>query len=165
MTRIGRALWRLGAALVAFPVQVVALVVVTAGAGEAIGPLYRRLLLTAAAPARQGAALFGALVLGVPVAVVLSAVAVVMLFTLGRAAYYPFWAYHAQPAELAQARGGPTPAMATLAHWLVAALILVGCDLALRAGGLVQRRLVFGPARVRPPRPGRRGSAGAGPRP
>jgi hypothetical protein len=164
MTWIGRACWRLGAALLAFPIQVVALVVVTAGAGEAVGPLYRRLLRTVSAPARQGVALFGGLVLGVPVAVVLSSVAVIMLVMLVRAAYYPFWASGASAGELAHARGGPTPVGATLVDWLVTALVLVAGDLVLRAGGLVQRRLVFGGAWVRPPRPGRRGSAGAGPR-
>jgi hypothetical protein len=164
MTRIGRALWRLGAALLAFPVQVVALVVVTLGAGEAIGPLYRRLLLATASPARQGAALFGALMLGVPVAVAQSTVAVILVFTIGRAVYYPFWAFGARHEDLVHARGGPTPVGATLVLWLIAALLLVAGDLVLRASGFAQRRLVFERGRVRPPRPGRRGSAGADPR-
>ncbi len=165
MTRIGRALWRLGAALLAFPVQVVALVVVVAGAGEAVGPLYRRLLGGAATPARQGAALFGGLVLGVPVAVVQNVVAGIMVFTLGRAGYYPFWAFGARPEDLAHARGGPTPVGATLVLWLVAAVVLFAGDLVLRAAGFLQRRLLFGRAGVRRPRRERRGSAGAGPRP
>jgi hypothetical protein len=165
MTWIGRAAWRLGGSLLAFPLQVIALVIVTAGAGEAVGPLYRRLLGGVATPARLGPALFGGLVLGVPVAMLLSTTAAIMVGTLGRAVYYPFWAFGARPAELAHSWGGPTPAGATLVHWLVVALILVAGDLVLRVGGLVQRHLLFGRARVRPRRPGRRGSAGAGPRP
>lgn len=58
--------------------------------------------------------------------VVLEVLAVVAIaFTVGRAAYYPFWAAQATHAELARSWGGPGPVGATLAHWAVAVLTIV----------------------------------------
>ena len=115
------ALWRLGSGLVALPAQVISLFLVFHGAGEAVGDLYRRLLPPAGAPrgrAREGAPLFGLLLLGIPVAMAMSGAALTMIFTLVRMVYYPFWALSAPAADLRHSWGGPTPAGATL--WNIA---------------------------------------------
>lgn len=54
-----------------------------------------------------------------------TAAALVLLFALGRAIYYPFWAAGAKRDALARSWGGPGPVGATLAHWLVAAVTIV----------------------------------------
>jgi hypothetical protein len=48
---------------------------------------------------------------------------VVLLFVIARAAYFPLWAAQADADELARSWGGPNPLGATVAHWLVAALV------------------------------------------
>jgi hypothetical protein len=163
------ALWRLGSGLIALPAQVISLFLVFHGAGEAVGDLYRRLLPPGPARgrAREGAALFGLLLLGIPVAVAMSGAALVMIFTLGRMVWYPFWALSAPADELRRSWGGPTPLGATVVHWLVGVLVLVAGDLILRGGGYLVRRLVFPPLRedqpapLRPPGSARRASGTA----
>ena len=59
-----------------------------------------------------------------PLGLVLQALgAGVVLFAVARAAYYPFWAAGAAPADLARSWGGPSPLGATLAHWVIAAVL------------------------------------------
>jgi len=165
------ALWRLGSGLIVLPAQVISLFLVFHGAGEAVGDLYRRLLPPAGAPrgrAREGAPLFGLLLLGIPVAMAMSGAALTMIFTLVRMVYYPFWALSAPAADLRHSWGGPTPAGATLVHWLVGVFVLVAGDLVVRGGGHLLRRLVFPPlpedqpARVTPPGSAQRSSVPAG---
>ena len=131
------ALWRLGSGLIALPAQVIALFLVFHGAGEAVGPLYERLLPPTGEPtrgrAREGAALFGLLLLGVPVAIAMSGAALAMIIALVRLVYHP-----------------------TLVRWLVGPLIVVAGDLVLRGGGYLLRRLVFPPLRKDQPAPVRR---------
>jgi hypothetical protein len=167
LIRIGRAAWRLGGGLAALPAQVISLFLVYHGAGEAVGDLYRRLLPPTDTPprrARQGLALFGCLLLGLPVAIAMSAAGLVLVVALGRMAYRPFWAASAGPAELRHAWGGPNPIGAVLVYWLVGALVVVAVDLVLRGGGYLQRWLIFRREPVRPPRPVPRSSGRAGPR-
>jgi hypothetical protein len=154
---MAKVLWRFGAGLIALPAQVIALFVVFHGAPEAVGHLYRRLhpVLGPTGPARMGARLFGGLVLGVPVAIVMNAAALVMAVTLVRSVWYPFWAFGAPAGDLRHSWGGPTPLGATGVHWFLGALILVGGDLVLRGGGYLQRLLVYRRAGSPPvPRPG-----------
>jgi hypothetical protein len=165
LARIGRAAWRVGTGLAALPAQVISLFLVYHGAGEAVGDLFRRLFPHAGGrKARQGFALFGCLLLGLPVAIAMSAAGLVLVVTLGRMAYRPFWAASAGPAELRHAWGGPNPITATLVYWLVGAVVVVACDLVLRGGGYLQRFLIFRREPVRPPSPGPRSSGRAGPR-
>lgn len=49
--------------------------------------------------------------------------ALMLLFVIARAAWFPIWAAGADSEQLARSWGGPNPLWATLAHWLVAALI------------------------------------------
>jgi hypothetical protein len=59
---------------------------------------------------------------------VLRAIAgIVLLFVVARAAWYPFWAMSADGDALDSSWGGPNPFIATVAHWLVAALIGAVC--------------------------------------
>jgi len=166
LTQIARAGRRAGTGLVALPAHVISLFLVYHGAGEAVGDLYRRLLRMKAppGPARRGFALFGCLLLGLPVAIAMSAAALVLVVTLGRMAYRPFWVAAAGPAELRHAWGGPDPVLATIVYWLVGAVVVVACDLVLRGGGYLQRFLIFRREPVRPPSPEPRGSGRAGPR-
>jgi hypothetical protein len=172
LIRIRRAAWRLGGGLAALPAQVISLFLVYHGAGEAVGDLYRRLLPPANDPptndpprrARQGFALFGCLLLGLPIAIAMSAAGLVLVLALGRMAYRPFWAASAGPAELRHAWGGPNPFGAVLVYWLVGALVVVAADLVLRGGGYLQRWLIFRREAVTPPRPAPRSSGRAGPR-
>jgi hypothetical protein len=53
--------------------------------------------------------------------------ALVLVFVVARAAYFPIWAAGADSDELARSWGGPNPLWATLAHWFVAALIGAVC--------------------------------------
>jgi len=66
--------------------------------------------------------------------------ACVALFAVARAAYYPFWAAGADPAELARSWGGPSPLGATLAHWVLAAALAAAGWVVLRIGS--RQRLV-----------------------
>ncbi|QGG96496.1 hypothetical protein [Actinomarinicola tropica] len=59
--------------------------------------------------------------------VVRAGAAVVLVFVVARAAYYPIWAAGASREQLDASWGGPNPFGATLAHWLVAALIGAVC--------------------------------------
>jgi hypothetical protein len=62
-----------------------------------------------------------------------------VLFALGRSAYYPFWAMNAAEDALARSWGGPSPVGATLVHWAVAAALAgLGWGL-LRAGRTLRR--------------------------
>ena len=56
-----------------------------------------------------------------------AAAAVVLVFVVARAAWYPVWAAGADADELARSWGGPNPIGATVAHWLVAGLIGAVC--------------------------------------
>jgi hypothetical protein len=58
---------------------------------------------------------------GVCVALVANVAAIVAVFALARAIYYPFWAAGAPREGLDRSWGGPSPLGATLVHWLVAA--------------------------------------------
>lgn len=53
--------------------------------------------------------------------------AVVLLFVIARAAWFPIWAAGADTDQLARSWGGPNPLWATLAHWVVAAVIGTVC--------------------------------------
>lgn len=53
-------------------------------------------------------------------AIVANAAAIVCLFVVGRAIYYPFWAAGATRDQLERSWGGPSAVGATLVHWLVA---------------------------------------------
>lgn len=53
--------------------------------------------------------------------------AAVLVFVVARAAWYPFWAMTADDVALERSWGGPNPLGATIAHWLVAALIGAVC--------------------------------------
>jgi hypothetical protein len=64
-------------------------------------------------------------VVGLLIAVVANAAALVLVFSLARAIYYPFWAAGASQAALERSWGGPSAAGATLVHWLVAAVTIV----------------------------------------
>ena len=159
LTRIRRAAWRIGGALAALPLQVISLFLVYHGAGEAVGDLYRRLLPGTRGRARQGFALVGCLLLGLPVAIGMSAAGLVLVVALGRMIYRPFWVASADPAELQHAWGGPNPVLATIVYWLVGAVVVVAADLVLRGGRYLQGVLIF-----RRPGPEPRSSGRATPR-
>ncbi len=63
----------------------------------------------------------GRALVGLPIALVATLAAAVLLFALARAIWYPFWAAGASEDALARSWGGPSPVGATLVHWLVAA--------------------------------------------
>jgi hypothetical protein len=82
------------------------------------------------APARSnlavgGAALMGHALIGLPIALVMNLAALVIVFAIARAVYYPFWAAGASRVSLERSWGGPGAVGATLAHWLVAAVTIV----------------------------------------
>jgi hypothetical protein len=58
-------------------------------------------------------------------AIAANAAALVCLFVLARAIYYPFWAIGASRDELERSWGGPSAIGATVVHWLVAAVTIV----------------------------------------
>lgn len=58
-------------------------------------------------------------------ALVATVAAIVSVFALARAIYYPFWAAGASREELERSWGGPSAIGATLVHWLVAAVTIV----------------------------------------
>lgn len=49
--------------------------------------------------------------------------AIVILFVVLRAAWYPVWAMTADRDDLAASWGGPNPFFATIGHWVIAGLI------------------------------------------
>ena len=63
--------------------------------------------------------------IGLAMALVANVAALVLVFSLARAVYYPFWAAGASPEELDRSWGGPGAVGATLVHWLVAAAVIV----------------------------------------
>jgi hypothetical protein len=63
--------------------------------------------------------------IGLAMALVANVAALVLVFSLARAAYYLFWAAGASPDELARSWGGPSALGATLVHWLVAGAVIV----------------------------------------
>jgi hypothetical protein len=64
----------------------------------------------------------GRALIGLPIALAANVAAIVLLFSLARAIYYPFWAAGASHEELDRSWGGPSAVGATLVHWLVAAV-------------------------------------------
>lgn len=96
----------------------------------------------AAAPSNhavRGVSSMGRAFIGLPIALVMNAAALVIVFAVARAVYYPFWAAGASREALERSWGGPTAVGATLAHWLVAAVTIVLAYLAIvvleRIGG------------------------------
>jgi len=63
--------------------------------------------------------------IGLPITLVMNLAALVIVFAVARAVYYPFWAAGASRAALERSWGGPGAVGATLAHWLVAAVTIV----------------------------------------
>jgi hypothetical protein len=63
--------------------------------------------------------------IGLPLALGATVSALVLLFALARAIYYPFWAAGASREALGRSWGGPSAIGATLVHWLVAAVSIV----------------------------------------
>src|SRR5262245_40290461 len=63
-------------------------------------------------------------IIGLPFALVANAAAVLLVFVLARAIFYPFWAVGASRAELERSWGGPSALGATLIHWIVAAMTI-----------------------------------------
>jgi hypothetical protein len=63
-------------------------------------------------------------IIGLLFALVANVAAVVLVFALARAIYYPFWAAGASTAELERSWGGPSAVGATLVHWIVAAITI-----------------------------------------
>jgi hypothetical protein len=74
---------------------------------------------------RNRAAAVGRAMIGLPVALGATVSALVLLFALARAIYYPFWAAGASREALGRSWGGPSAIGATLVHWLVAAVSIV----------------------------------------
>ncbi len=72
-------------------------------------------------PQRGRGTPLGRALVGLPIALVATLAAAVLLFALARAIWYPFWAAGASEDALARSWGGPSPVGATLVHWLVAA--------------------------------------------
>jgi hypothetical protein len=107
-------------ALVALPRQIIALVRAAAGrsrdpSGPSSHPTTERSLVSKV----------GRAVIGLLIASAASAAAIVLLFSLARAIYYPFWAVGASSAALERSWGGPSPVGATLVHWVVAAVTIL----------------------------------------
>jgi hypothetical protein len=73
----------------------------------------------------------GRALLGFVLAVAATGAAIVLVFALARAIYYPFWAAGASRDELERSWGGPGAVGATVVHWLVAALTIVVMYLAI----------------------------------
>lgn len=67
----------------------------------------------------------GRALVGLPIALGANLAALVLLFSLARAVYYPLWAVQASRGALDRSWGGPSAAGATLVHWLVAAVTVV----------------------------------------
>lgn len=60
-----------------------------------------------------------------PTALAANIASLVLLFSLARAIYYPFWAAGASRDALDRSWGGPSAMGATLVHWLVAAATIL----------------------------------------
>jgi hypothetical protein len=75
-----------------------------------------------AAPRRSGPARS---LIGLPIALLANVAALFLVFSLGRAIWYPFWAAGASSEELDRSWGGPSAVGATLVHWLVAVVVIV----------------------------------------
>jgi hypothetical protein len=73
----------------------------------------------------EGAVPMGRALIGLPIALVVNLAALVIVFAVARAVYYPFWAAGASREALERSWGGPGAVGATLAHWLVAAVTIV----------------------------------------
>jgi hypothetical protein len=101
-------------ALVALPLQVVALM--RSAGGRSVDPSTGLIV-----PRDSG---LGRSMIGLAVASVANVAALVLVFSVARAAYYPFWAAGASPEELDRSWGGPSAVGATLVHWLVAAVVI-----------------------------------------
>ena len=116
-------------ALIAFPRQIVAVVRTIdrsfGSTGPSSGPATER-------HHRSGVAWQ---MIGLPIALVANVAALVLVFSLGRAIYYPFWAAGASPTELERSWGGPSAVGATLVHWLVAAVVVVASYLVILFAG------------------------------
>jgi hypothetical protein len=83
------------------------------------------------APGRSAASVWVRTAAALPVALASSTAAGLVVLTIGRAAWYPFWAATADHPRLARSWGGPTPVGATVAHWVVAvAIVAAGALLA-----------------------------------
>jgi hypothetical protein len=83
--------------------------------------------------------------IGLPIALVMNFAALVIVFAIARAIYYPFWAAGASRLALERSWGGPGAVGATLAHWLVAAVTIVLAYVAIIVlerigGGLTETR-------------------------
>lgn len=63
--------------------------------------------------------------IGLLIALVVNLAAIVIVFAVARAVYYPFWAAGASRQALERSWGGPGAVGATLAHWFVAAATVV----------------------------------------
>lgn len=84
----------------------------------------------------------GRLLAAAPAMVLQLAGVLTIAFLAGRAVYYPFWAAHAAPDQLARSWGGPTPVGATLTHWVVAAAGIALAWQVFRLGRRWRRRLL-----------------------
>ena len=73
----------------------------------------------------------GRALLGFVLAVAATGAAIVLVFALARAIYYPFWATGASRDELERSWGGPGAVGATVVHWLVAAVTILVMYLAI----------------------------------
>jgi hypothetical protein len=102
-------------ALVALPLQVVALVRSTGG--RSVDPSAGLVVPRDSGLARS--------MIGLAMALVANVAALVLVFSLARAAYYPLWAAGASPEELARSWGGPGAVGAILVHWLVAIVVVL----------------------------------------
>ena len=92
-----------------------------------LGVLWRGYSNRAAAPsnhAPSGVSSMGRAFVGLPIALVMNLAALVIVFVVARAVYYPFWAARASREALERSWGGPGAVGATLAHWLVAAVTI-----------------------------------------
>jgi hypothetical protein len=67
------------------------------------------------------------------------AAATVIVYSIGRAVYYPFWAANAPRDQLSDSWGGPSAIGATVVHCLIA-LALTGAAYAVMRVGLRWRR-------------------------
>jgi hypothetical protein len=144
---VRRAFARLVRSLLVAPVQVAALALASVRLPNAAVRLQARALgpsrtaagpsaagLTAAGltgPGRSAASVWVRTAAALPVALASSTAAGLVVLTIGRAAWYPFWAATADHPRLARSWGGPTPVGATVAHWVVAvAIVAAGALLA-----------------------------------
>jgi hypothetical protein len=103
-------------ALVALPRQIVAVMQAAAG---------RSAELPDSSSRPSTASKVGRALVGLPIALGANVAALVLLFSLAWAVYYPFWAAEASRDALDRSWGGPSAAGATLVYWLVAAVTVV----------------------------------------